>query len=139
MNDLRDVQVEFEAVGRSHTDGRQIGVQPVRLRFAGRPVQDDVGGRNVAHLVSVRIDRVFARVERLDPNALLAFAYEVTVPELVAGHVLAFSTQKRNDDAYMRYRHLKHVDHFDRGESRVDEIAARQEDLLLQSLGAAIV
>ncbi len=61
------------------------------------------------------------------------------MPELFAGHILAFVAHEGDDHTDMRDRHFKHVDHFDRGEARVDEITAREQDLLLQSLGAVIV
>ena len=137
VDDLRYVEVEFEAVGRAHGDRRQIRVEPVRFGLAGRPVQHDVGRRHVDDLVRVGIDRVFARIQRLDPDAFLAFAHEIAVPELLAGDVLAFLADEGDDDADVRDRHLGHVDDLDGREARVDEVAAGQQDLLLQSLAAA--
>ena len=53
VDDLADIQVEREAVGRAHGDGGKFLVEVVRLGLAGGPVQHDVGGRNVLHAVRV--------------------------------------------------------------------------------------
>ena len=84
MDDLRDIQVEFEAVCRSDGNRRQVGIELMRFSLAGCPVQDHIGGGNVGHLVSVGIDRVLARVERVDPNAFVAAVHEIPVPKGLA-------------------------------------------------------
>ena len=51
---------------------REVLVELVRLGLAGRPVEHDVGGRHGLDLVREGVDRVLARIERLDPDAFLA-------------------------------------------------------------------
>ena len=137
VDDLRDVEVEAEAVGRTHRDRRQIGIELVRFGLAGRPVEHDVRCRDAHDLVGERIDRILARIERLDPDPLLAAAHEVAVPERVPGDVLALPTDEGDHDADVRDRHLDHLDDLHRGETGVDEIPAAQQDLFLQPLAAA--
>ena len=55
------------------------------------------------------------------------------------GHVLALLADVGDDHADVGDRHLGHVDHLDGGEARVDEVAARQQHLLLQALAALAI
>ena len=59
----------------------------MRFRFAGRPIQDNVGSRHALDPVGKGVDRVFARIQRIDPDALFAAADEVAVFEGIAGYV----------------------------------------------------
>jgi hypothetical protein len=139
MNDLRNVEIELEAIGRSNRNGGQIGVQPVRFGLAGRPVENHVGRGHIRHLVGVRIDRILAWIQRFDPHALLTAADQIPVLEGVARDVLSFLAYEGDDDSHMGDRHFGHGDHFDGREARVDEVAAREQHLLLQALAAFAV
>ena len=139
MDDLADVEIEREAVGRSDRNGGQVLVEIVRLGFSRRPVQHHVRGGHDLHAMRVRVDRVLAGIHRLDPHALLALVHEIAMLERVPGHILSFTSDVRDHHADVGDRDDGRLFDFNGGEPRVDEIAARENDLLLQSLAAARV
>ena len=54
VNDLADVQIEFEPVGRPNRDGGQIFVQVVRFGLSVRPIQDHVCSGHQLHSSACR-------------------------------------------------------------------------------------
>jgi hypothetical protein len=107
VDDLRDVEREREAVLRAHGDRRQALVVVVRLG-PRRPVEDDVGGRHELDLHDVRVDRVLAGQQRIDPHALAAAGDEVAVRERVARDVDVLGPDVADDDADVADRDLGH-------------------------------
>ena len=84
-----------------------------------------------------RVDRVFARIQRRDPDAFVADVHQVAVLELHAAHVLMRRPDERDDhadmaDGNLHHRHLLHLD-----EPGVQVPRAGQQDLFLQSAPAA--
>ena len=106
------------------------------LGFAGCPVEHDVGGGHVVNLVRVRVDGVLAGIERIDPDAFLALAHQIAVPERVARDVRAFAAHIGDDHAHVGDGHLGHIHDLHGGEARIDEVTPAQEHLLLQALAA---
>src|SRR5258708_1885005 len=131
MNDLRNVKIEFEAIGRSDWDRGEGGLELMRFGFAGCPVEHNIGRGNVGHLMRVRINRILPRIEWLNPNALIAATHQIPMPKGFARDVLAFLTNISNDHTDMCDRHLCHIDQLNCSEARIDEIPAREQDLLL--------
>ena len=136
VDDLRDVEVEGEAVPRAHGDRGQLRVVGVGLG-AVRPVEHDVGGGHQLHLHHARVERVLARVERRHPHALVAGVHQVAVLEVGAAHVLVRLAHEGDDDAHvadgdLRHGHLLHLH-----EPGVEVPRAGQQHLLLQAAPAA--
>src|SRR6185437_14309567 len=98
------------------------------------PVQHDVGRRNIDDPMGVRIDGVFARIQRLYPDAFFALTHQIAVLERLASDVFALLADEGDDHTDVRDRHFRHVDYFDGREAQVDEIPARQQHLFLQAL-----
>jgi len=92
VDDLADIEIELESVSRPHSDRGQIGVQLVCFRLAVGPVEDHIGSWNVLYIVGVRVDRIFAWIERFNPYALLTSRDQVRVLELLTGDVFAVLT-----------------------------------------------
>src|SRR5271156_1926363 len=109
------------------------------FRLAGRPVEHDIGGGYIGDFVSVRINRILARIERLNPNTLIAAIDQISMPKGIAGDIGAFLTDISDDDSYMCDRHLRHIDEFNGRKARIDEIPACKQDLLLQTLAALTI
>jgi hypothetical protein len=138
VNDLAHVQVECKAVRRTHRDGRKLFVQLVRLALPCRPVENDVGGGHKLDLVREGIDGILARIERIEPHALLPAAHQVAMLEAVAGYVPAFIAHIGDDHANVGNGNICHRLGFDGGEARIDEIAAGQNHLLLKAFMSAV-
>lgn len=138
VDDLCDVEVEREAVLRTHRDGAELFVEVVRLGPVG-PVEDDVGRRHEFDPHDARVDRMLAGVERGDPHALVTDVDEVAVLEFGAAHVEVRKADKGDHDADGPDRDVQHRDLFQLGEPRVEVPRAGEQDLLLQTAAAAPV
>src|SRR5580692_3944871 len=79
----------------------------------------------------VRVNWIFARIKRLNPYAFISPIHKISMPKGIAGDVFAFFADIGDHHTDMGDRHFRHVDQFDCGEARIDEIAAREQDLLL--------
>ncbi len=88
-------------------------------------------------LHDVRVDRVLAGQQRIDPDALAAAGDEVAVGEGVARHVDVLGADVADDDADVADRDLGHRRQVDLDEPRVQVPRAGQEDVLLQAAAAA--
>ncbi|MBK7076173.1 MAG: hypothetical protein IPH44_28150 [Myxococcales bacterium] len=85
----------------------------------------------------MRVERVLAGQERLDPDALAAAVDQVAVGEVGAGDVEVLVADVRDDHADVADRDLGELVQLDPHEPRVDVPRARQQHLLLQAAAAA--
>ncbi len=111
----------------------------MRLGLAGRPVEDDVRRRNLAHLVSARIDWELAGIEDIDPDTTLTLLDHVAVLEAFAGDVFTRLADECDHHTDRCDLHFGDIDFFDCRKLRVDEVATGQKHLFLEALGAALL
>ncbi len=86
MDDLRHVEVEGKPIARAHGDARQFLIELVRLG-PRRPIEHDVGRGHQLDFHHTRVDRMFAGIERRDPDALVSGIHEVAMAELGSADV----------------------------------------------------
>lgn len=132
VDDLLDFEQEVKAILRADADRLQAMVESMVLAL-GRPVQHEVRRRYELDLHGRCVDRVLARIPRLDPDAAAAVLDDVTVLVVVAGQVLADLTNERIDDADMGNRNHSHRDDVHSDEPWVDHPGARHDDFFLDA------
>ena len=108
-------------------------IKVVRLISSGCPVQNEVGCRHKFHLHNVRIERIFARSERLCPHAFVSARDDITVFKIIATHVFSVGTNVRVDDTDVTNRNLNHINLFYLNEPRIESVHSRKDNLLLQT------
>jgi hypothetical protein len=108
-----------------------------RTHFSAHPFQDEVDGRDDLDLARVGVERIFARQQRILPDAPAAVDDEFAVAILLARDVVGSRTGVEDDDADIadRDHRLRHV--LDRRKQAVDVPGALDDDLQLAAAIAA--
>ena len=128
----RDIEAESEAVLRTHGDGLELLIVMMRLSARG-PVEHDVRGGHEFDLHHAGVQRMFAGIERCDPNTFVTLINEVAMFEIQAAdiHVRHADVGDHHTDVANRNLHHRHL--LDLREPRIEIPRAGQEDLFLQA------
>ena len=137
VQDQRQRQHRFIAVGRDQRDADQVLVVLMRFSLAGNPAQNEVHRRHELDLHGIRIDRILARRQGLLPHTALARLDLLAIAEPFARDVFAFAAVVRNDDADVTDRDERLRTHFNRGKPAIDEERAVGQHLQLLSAPSA--
>src|SRR5437588_8663531 len=107
MDDLRHVEVESKTVLRPHGDGLEFLIIMMGLRPRG-PVQNDIRRRHQLDFHHSGIDGMLARIERSDPDTLMAYIDQVAMFEFEAAYIHVRLADKRNDHPDIADGNLHH-------------------------------
>ena len=101
------------------------------------PFENNIGRRHANHFTGIGIKGIFARQQRLIPDATLAFAHQFAMLVIGTRQVIPYNTGVRNYDAGVTHVNKRFGDHLHRGKEAVDIIGTFHQHLQLSSPVAA--
>src|SRR6266851_558038 len=111
----------------------------MRLRVGIRPVERQNRGRNHLRLITSRVDRVFARPQRLLPEAAVAWAHQRTKFEFRAAGVLCRQTDVGLDHRDLSLPHDQHRHEIHLDQKWIEIVCAVEQRIVLQADSSAVV
>jgi hypothetical protein len=139
MHHHRERQRRLERVPGDQRDFRKVLIQLHRADFAAHPFQDEVDGRDDLDLAGIGVERVFARQQRILPDAAAAVEDEFAVTILLARDVVGLRPGVENDDTHIADRDHRLRHGLDRRKQPVDVPGALDDDLQLPPAIAAAI
>ncbi len=138
MHHDRERQDRLERVLGDQADFSQILIEIMDVgRRVLDPAQLEIGGRHQFHVLRIRVDRVFARLQRGFPHAALAGFDQFAVLVILAGNIVAARPGVADHDTDMTDADLRLAGQFHGGEQPVDVISAFHQHLFLPAPPAA--